>query len=60
MTRRIAAWLAILTLLLNTPWPLIMHAKPTSIPQEICTASGVKTISGAGGQDMPVPPVQHD
>ena len=44
--RRVAAWLALLSMVLNAAWPLLANAQPADPAAEICSAAGG---SHAGG-----------
>ena len=58
---RICASLALLLMALNALWPLIVSAQPNSIPTEICSVSGAKTMAGAhSGQHLPEAPAHHE
>jgi hypothetical protein len=49
--RRIAAWVALVSIAFNALWPVIANARPSApaLPSEICGATGLKhTDDGTG------------
>jgi len=58
---RLAAWLAMAAITLNALWPLIASARPAGVPSltEICTALGVKVVSGDAGLPGSDPATKH-
>ena len=54
LTRRFAAWLAILAMGLNGLWPLLANAAPVEFVAPICSMVGTTVAVDAGG--MPVEP----
>jgi len=57
---RFASWLAILAMALSALWPLLANARPGAQPSlfEVCTAAGIKWVSGAGTDGTDTAPDQ--
>ncbi len=49
---RFASWLAIAAMALNALWPLLANAQPAGQASmfEVCTAEGIKFVSGDAGK----------
>jgi hypothetical protein len=58
MSARLAAWLALVALVLNTLWPFTANAEPSGIAQEICSADASK-YSNNGYGPAKLPPGEH-
>lgn len=55
---RMAAWLALAALVLNSLWPFAVDAKPPGIPQEICSVN-VSQYANKGYGPAKLPPGEH-